>query len=260
MSQKHVTKSRTSKSKSARAGTSKLRKSKAVGSSKGSVGKMLGGNSTAGKKPGAQKKVTTRKFAASAIGRSSKKVHAKKLTGASESTKRSTAKSGGTVKRVMAHKNQPSLVGHSVTDLRLAATGGREISLSDFSGQLVVLYFYPKDNTPGCTMESQDFARLRKDFEASGAVILGCSRDSVKSHDGFKQKYDLGFELLSDPTESFCRSFHVIQMKSLYGRQFEGVERSTFVVSREGVVLKEWRKVKVAGHAEEVLEFVRSLA
>ena len=109
-------------------------------------------------------------------------------------------------------------------------------------------------------MESQDFARLQRAFETSGAVILGCSRDSLKSHDGFKQKYDLGFELLSDPTESFCRSFHVIQMKSLYGRQFEGVERSTFVVSREGVVLKEWRKVKVAGHAEEVLEFVRSLA
>ncbi|HRK07304.1 MAG TPA: peroxiredoxin [Pseudobdellovibrionaceae bacterium] len=250
MSQKHVTKSKTSKSKSARAGTSKLRKSKAAGAS----------TVAAKKKPGASKKVTTRKFAASSIGRSSKKVHAKKITGVSESTKRSTAKSGGTVKRVMAHKNQPSLVGHSVTDLRLSATGGREISLNDFSGKLVVLYFYPKDNTPGCTMESQDFARLRRDFEASGAVILGCSRDSVKSHDGFKQKYDLGFELLSDPTESFCRSFHVIQMKSLYGRQFEGVERSTFVVSREGVVLKEWRKVKVAGHAEEVLEFVRSLA
>ena len=225
--------------------TSKLRKAKAVATEKAAKGK---------------KKVPKRKFAASTLGRSSKKVHAKRVSRGADVPKRSTAKAGGTVKRVMAHKVESSLVGRSVTDLRLAATGGKELSLNDLLGQIVVLYFYPKDNTPGCTMESQDFARLRQDFEASGAVILGCSRDSVKSHEGFKEKFKLGFDLLSDPSESFCRSFQVIQMKSLYGRQFEGVERSTFVVSREGVVLKEWRKVKVAGHAAEVLDYVRTLA
>ncbi len=253
MAQKHVTKSKPAKSKSAKSVSANSKSAKAVTSK---LRKSKG--AAAAQSPSGKKKPTTRKFPASTVGRSSKKVHAKKVKVVKDNAKKATPKSGGTVKRVMAHKNVPSLVGHSVTNLRLEATGGREVSLADYLGQLVVLYFYPKDNTPGCTMESQDFSRLSREFSAAGAVVLGCSRDSVKSHESFKAKYNLGFDLLSDPSESFCRSFHVIQMKSLYGRQFEGVERSTFVVSREGVVLKEWRQVKVAGHAEEVLNYIRT--
>lgn len=144
-------------------------------------------------------------------------------------------------------------------DLLLPATGAKEISLAALQGKKVVLYFYPKDNTPGCTTEGIDFARLHAEFEAQGAAVFGVSRDSVKSHEGFKCKYEFPFELLSDKEEKLCSALGVIKMKNMYGKQVRGIERSTFVFDAAGVLVREWRGVKVDGHAQEVLEFVKSL-
>ena len=144
-------------------------------------------------------------------------------------------------------------------DFTLAATGGHEITLSHQRGKIVVLYFYPRDNTPGCTTESKDFRDLHEDFVSAGCVVFGISRDSLRSHENFKSKQDLPFELLSDPDETVCALFDVMKLKNMYGKQVRGIERSTFVVDGEGIVRREWRKLKVPGHAAEVLEFVRSL-
>lgn len=152
-----------------------------------------------------------------------------------------------------------SLVGTVAPKLKVAVTGGGEASLADFSGKRIVLYFYPKDSTPGCTLEGYDFKRLKQDFDNEKAVILGVSKDSVKSHENFKTKCGFPFELLADQEEKLCRAFDVIQMKSLYGRRYLGVERSTFVIDEKGKIAREWRKVKVNGHAEEVLDFLRTL-
>ncbi|WP_018935142.1 peroxiredoxin [Thioalkalivibrio sp. ALJ24] len=145
-------------------------------------------------------------------------------------------------------------------DIRLPATGDQELALEDYRGRIVVLYFYPKDDTPGCTNESRDFAEHLADFEAAGAVILGCSRDSVKSHENFRTKQELPFDLLSDADERLCEAFDVIGMKNMYGKQVRGIERSTFVIDADGVLRREWRKVKVPGHVDEVLAAVRELA
>ena len=146
-----------------------------------------------------------------------------------------------------------------VKDFKAPATGGKTIQLKSLRGKKVVLYFYPKDMTPGCTQESQDFRDLHAAFKRAGAVVLGVSRDSLESHEKFKAKHDLPFELLSDPAETLCRQFDVIRPKSLYGRKFMGVERSTFLIDADGRLRREWRKVKVKGHAAEVLEAVREL-
>ncbi|WP_019624950.1 peroxiredoxin [Thioalkalivibrio sp. ALJT] len=145
-------------------------------------------------------------------------------------------------------------------ELRVPATGEQELGPGDFRGRIVVLYFYPKDNTPGCTNESRDFAANLGAFDAAGAVILGVSRDSVKSHENFRQKQELPFDLLSDADEKLCAAFDVIKMKNMYGKQVRGIERSTFLVDPDGVLRREWRKVKVPGHVDEVLAAVRELA
>ena len=144
-------------------------------------------------------------------------------------------------------------------DLTLPATGDQSVSLSDLRGEKVVLYFYPKDNTPGCTNETRDFGALHDQFAAAGCRVFGISRDSIKSHENFKAKLELPFELLSDADEAACKAFDVIKMKNMYGKKVQGIERSTFVIDGEGKVAREWRKVKVDGHADEVLEFVKSL-
>lgn len=131
--------------------------------------------------------------------------------------------------------------------------------LSEHRGQTLVLYFYPKDNTPGCTAEGQDFRDLHAGFARAGAGVYGISRDSLKSHEGFKAKMRFPFELLSDADEALCRQFGVIKMKSMYGKQVRGIERSTFVLDGEGRIAREWRGVKVPGHAQEVLDFVKTL-
>lgn len=146
-----------------------------------------------------------------------------------------------------------------VADFSCDATGGQKIRLKDLRGKHVVLYFYPKDSTPGCTQEGQDFKELHARFKRQKAVILGVSRDSVASHEKFKAKQKFPFELLSDPDEKLCKKFDVIKEKSLYGRKFMGIERSTFLVDADGKLREEWRKVKVKGHAAEVLERVKML-
>ncbi len=147
----------------------------------------------------------------------------------------------------------------TVTDFAVPATGGTTFRLADHRGSVVVLYFYPKDNTPGCTTEGADFRDRHDAFVAAGAVVAGISRDSVKSHDGFRAKMGFPFPLLSDADEKLCTQFAVIKMKNMYGKQVRGIERSTFVVDRDGRLAREWRGVKVAGHADEVLAFVQTL-
>ena len=137
-------------------------------------------------------------------------------------------------------------------------TGGAPFQLAGRPARYTVLYFYPKDNTPGCTTESIAFRELHDQFLAAHTEIYGISRDSLRSHDGFKLKLGLQFELISDPDEAVCSQFEVMKMKNMYGKQVRGVERSTFVVDAQGKLVKEWRGVKVPDHAEEVLEFVKS--
>jgi peroxiredoxin Q/BCP len=150
-------------------------------------------------------------------------------------------------------------VGKKVADFTAASTEGADFTLGSARGKAVVLYFYPKDATSGCTMESQEFRDLHASFRRAGAVVLGISRDSLKSHAKFREKEALPFHLLSDPDEALCKLFDVIREKSLYGRKYMGIERSTFLIDDKGVLRHEWRKVKVAGHAQEVLEVLRSL-
>lgn len=145
-----------------------------------------------------------------------------------------------------------------VPDFTALSTAG-EFKLSAHRGHPVVLYFYPKDNTPGCTTESQQFRDLYPDFQAAGAAVAGISRDSLKSHAGFQAKFELPFELLSDPEEKLCARFGVMKMKNMYGKQVRGIERSTFVIDAKGALAREWRGVKVPGHAQEVLDCVRTL-
>ncbi|MGE0358222.1 MAG: peroxiredoxin [Burkholderiales bacterium] len=146
----------------------------------------------------------------------------------------------------------------AVPDFELPATGNQRFRLSAFKGHPLILYFYPRDDTPGCTVEGRDFARLHADFREAGWTVFGVSRDPVASHEKFRRKMGFPFELLSDEAEKACGIFGVVKMKNLYGRQVRGIERSTFALDREGRIAREWRGVKVAGHAEEVLDFARS--
>jgi len=140
-----------------------------------------------------------------------------------------------------------------------AATGDKTIQLSDYLGNYVILYFYPKDNTPGCTTEGQDFRDNIEQFKTLNSVILGVSRDSVRVHEGFKSKHEFPFDLLSDKEETLCQLFDVIKMKSLYGKQVRGIERSTFLINPQGKLIHEWRKVKVKTHIDEVLSKLTEL-
>ncbi len=146
-----------------------------------------------------------------------------------------------------------------MADFTLPSTQG-PFSLAQARGAKLVLYFYPKDNTPGCTNESADFRDLHPQFVAAGALVCGVSRDSLRSHESFRTKLELPFALLSDADEVLCQQFGVIKLKNMYGKQVRGIERSTFVMSPTGVLVREWRGVKVPGHAAEVLAFVQSMS
>ena len=146
-----------------------------------------------------------------------------------------------------------------VPDFTLPATSGLSFSLTEQHGKIVVIYFYPKDSTPGCTTEGQNFRDLHDQFLAGGAVVLGISRDSLKAHENFKAKQSFPFELGSDADEAVCTLFDVIKQKMMYGKPCRGIERSTFVSDRDGMLRREWRGLKVAGHAQEVLDFVKTL-
>ncbi|HYD55982.1 MAG TPA: peroxiredoxin [Burkholderiales bacterium] len=150
-------------------------------------------------------------------------------------------------------------IGEPVPDFTLPSTGGKNFSLCAARGTPLVLYFYPKDNTPGCTQQGSDFAAQHKAFRKARCEVYGISRDSLKSHEGFKAKMKFPFELLSDPDEEVCGLFGVMKMKNLYGKQVRGIERSTFVVDAKGVLARAWRGVKVPGHVQEVLSFVKAL-
>ena len=154
----------------------------------------------------------------------------------------------------------PSALNLIVPEFSAAMTGNQTFRLSDYKGKNVVLYFYPKDNTPGCTTESMQFRDLHPQFREANTEIFGISRDSIRSHEGFKSKLEMPFELISDPDETLCIMFNVMKMKNMYGKQVRGVERSTFVIDGSGKLVKEWRGVKVPGHVDEVLEFVKALA
>ncbi|MDA8541384.1 peroxiredoxin [Gammaproteobacteria bacterium] len=151
------------------------------------------------------------------------------------------------------------LEGKKCPKFKAECTSELNLSNEDFIGKNLVIYFYPKDSTPGCTTEGQEFRDNYKSFKKLNTDILGVSRDSVKSHENFKSKQEFPFELLSDPDEKVCKAFDVMKLKSMYGREYIGVDRSTFLVSAKGIILKEWRSVKVKGHVEDVLSSVKNL-
>ena len=152
-----------------------------------------------------------------------------------------------------------SMLNTIVTNFELPATSGKNFKLSDYLGKTLVIYFYPKDNTPGCTTQGMQFRDNYAAFQALNTEIFGISRDSLKSHENFKAKFTFPFELLADTEEVACSIFDVMKMKNMYGKQVRGVERSTFIIDKNGVLIKEWRGVKVDGHAQEVLNFIQSL-
>ncbi|WP_268762603.1 peroxiredoxin [Herbaspirillum hiltneri] len=154
----------------------------------------------------------------------------------------------------------PSILNKAVPEFSAAMTSGKTFTLSDCKGKNLVLYFYPKDNTPGCTTEGIQFRESYPEFQKCNTEIFGISRDSLKSHEGFKAKLDMPFELISDPDETLCIMFDVMKMKNMYGKKVRGVERSTFVIDGSGTLVKEWRGVKVPSHVDEVLSFVKTIA
>ena len=151
------------------------------------------------------------------------------------------------------------MLDQAVSDFEIPATGGVTFNLSDVRGKFLVLYFYPKDNTPGCTTESQQFRDLYPAFKQADCEVVGISRDTIQSHENFKAKFNLPFPLLADTEEKVCEQFGVMKLKNMYGKQVRGIERCTFVIDRDGILRGEWRKVKADGHAQEVMQFVQSL-
>jgi peroxiredoxin Q/BCP len=147
-----------------------------------------------------------------------------------------------------------------VADFQAQATSGQSVRLSELKGRQVVVYFYPKDSTPGCTTQGQDFRDLLEQFKAADTEVFGVSRDGLKSHENFKAKQGFTFELISDQDEALCQLFDVIKLKKLYGKEYLGVDRSTFLIDRDGVLRQEWRGVKVPGHVQSVLEAAQALS
>lgn len=186
---------------------------------------------------------------------------------AKKTVKKSTGKVNAGRQSIAAKKAKPARPvadnpglkeGDSVPDLKLAATGGKEISLGELKGKKVVLFFYPKDMTPGCTIEGRDFSALKDEFERNNTIVLGISRDTVASHEKFIAKENYTVDLLADTEEAACGAFGVMKDKNMYGRMVRGVDRSTFLIDESGKIQKVWRGVKVDGHAQEVLQAVKS--
>ena len=148
-------------------------------------------------------------------------------------------------------------IGKKISNFKAKSTNENEFNLKDFQDGFIVLYFYPKDNTPGCTQEGIDFSNNYRKFKNLNTEIIGISKDNIKSHENFKKKYKYKFDLISDEDEKICKMFDVIKEKNMYGKKYMGIERSTFIIDKKGKLLKEWRKVKVKGHVEEVLKFIK---
>jgi len=151
------------------------------------------------------------------------------------------------------------MLANPIPDFELESTEGKPFRLTDYRGKKLIIYFYPKDDTPGCTTESQQFSDLYEQFKALNCEVVGISRDSIKSHENFREKLGLPFDLLSDSNETVCSRFEVMKLKNMYGKQVRGIERSTFVIDEQGKLIKEWRGVKVPGHVDEVLSFIKTL-
>lgn len=156
--------------------------------------------------------------------------------------------------------DSPFALNDTVPDFSASMTGNKTFRLSNYKGKNLVLYFYPKDNTPGCTTEGLQFRDLYPQFKEANSEIFGISRDSIASHENFKAKLDMPFDLISDPDETICNMFDVMKMKNMYGKQTRGVDRCTFIIDASGKLVKEWRGVKVPGHVNEVLEFMKAIA
>ena len=152
-----------------------------------------------------------------------------------------------------------TMINSPVTDFELPTTNGKTFQLSQYAGKTLVIYFYPKDNTPGCTSQGMQFRDHYADFKAHNCEVFGVSRDSLKSHESFKAKFSFPFELIADTEELACGIFGVMKMKNMYGKQVRGVERSTFIIDKNGVLVREWRGVKVDGHVSEVLDFIKTV-
>ena len=152
-----------------------------------------------------------------------------------------------------------TMLNQAVTDFELPATSGKTFKLTNYRGKTLVLYFYPKDSTPGCTTQGMQFRDFYSAFQNANTEIFGISRDSLKSHENFKTKFTFPFELLADTEELACNIFGVIKMKNMYGKQVRGIERSTFVIDKNGVLIREWRGVKVDGHVQEILDFIKTI-
>ena len=150
-------------------------------------------------------------------------------------------------------------IGNKVPAFTSILDDGSNLKSTDLKGKYVVIYFYPKDSTPGCTKEGEDFRDFHKQFKKNDSLIFGVSRDSVASHEKFKKKYNFPFNLISDEEESLCNIFDVIKEKNMYGRKYMGIERSTFLIDKKGVLVHEWRKVKVKNHAQEVLDTLKNI-
>lgn len=202
------------------------------------------------------KKATSKKVATKKVA-SPKKAKAKRA--AVKSLSKKTAKSSKVMVSSQTEPQANTLSQVDLTKLELPMTGGGVFKLGDLAAKSIVLYFYPKDATPGCTIEGHDFSKLLPEFKAQNALVFGISRDSLDSHEKFKAKENYTVDLISDEQESACKLFDVIKEKNMYGKKVMGIERSTFVVDTSGKVLKEWRKVSVEGHAQEVLDFIKSL-
>ncbi len=221
------------------------------------------GKKTAAKKTGKTTAKKTKKAPAKraiAIKVAGKKVEGKSTPVKTMKPKSTSAAKPAKVMTASQPASQPKVkLGQPIKAYALAATGNQEVDLANLKGKNVVLYFYPKDDTPGCTLEGKEFTRLKNDFESANTTVYGISRDSVESHEKFKDKYGYTIDLLSDGEEKLCNEFGVIQPKNMYGKISMGIERSTFVIDKDGVLRREWRKVSVPGHADEVLDFVKSL-
>ena len=188
-----------------------------------------------------------------------KKKATKKATTKKKTAKKTTKKKTTKKKTNLKVYEAKTKVGKKVPAFKLPSTGDKKLGLKDFTGKKLVLYFYPKDATPGCTIEGHDFTKAHKKFKKLNTEIIGVSRDSIKSHEKFKDKQKYSFDLISDEDEKLCAIFGAIKLKNMYGKMVRGINRSTFVIDEKGKLLKEWRAVKVAGHVDEVLAYVKSL-
>lgn len=239
----------------------KKKTSKTSRTSKASLKKT--GNKTIAKKASAKKTAAKKTAGRSALKKKDAKLEktaTRVLKRAAAPKKAKSVKGGRALLKTSVIKGdyQGPRIGQAISDFALPATDG-EFRLSQHKGQKVVLYFYPKDATPGCTLEGHEFSKLKNDFAAVGAVVMGVSRDDIESHQKFKNKQGYSVELISDVNEELCRVFDVIQEKNMYGKKMMGIERSTFLIDGDGRLAKEWRKVSVPGHAAEVLESVKAL-